>query len=203
LSIAIDGEGGIWVIQRPGTTSQVLRFTRSFTLETFAPVGTNTQGLDDFTGYAYAHIVDPNGDNDGDGEANLQELKNGTNPFHPESYSRSDLDLTGAQFQGQKLTMSLARSVIPPAPGLLFLGLRGKTPLRVPGVFGGTFEVDLSTFLPLISGIVLQTTPLTLTIPLPNDNALVGKPLLGQGLVVDSTLSPQIRMTESADFTIH
>src|SRR5262249_47344103 len=99
LSVALDGEGAVWVAskyagkmdeKRPtdvvrldGKTGAVLGgFPVRF------PYALGPETLGDLCGYVLANVVDPDGDIDHDGIANRAELLAGTNPFDARSRKR-------------------------------------------------------------------------------------------------------------------
>ena len=149
-----------------------------------------------------AHIVEPGADNDGDGETNGDELKNGTNPFEAQSSSAVSMRILGPQFVGQTFEVRLDRLTTLPAPFLLFLGARAKVPIAAPGVFKGLLHVDLATVLPVVAGIVSPAQPFTLKVPVPNDTNLAGLAVMMQAVLQDATSKPTLRMSDPEPFVI-
>jgi len=96
LSVALDGEGAVWVASNyagradEGKPVPVVRLdgatgatAAGFPVHFPRPVRPETLG--DPTGYALASVIDPEGDLDGDGAGNRAELLAGKNPFDPRS----------------------------------------------------------------------------------------------------------------------
>ena len=186
IGCAIDGEGGIWVIDRSTTPSLAYKYNQNGRIEQYAPVGTNTSNSGDFTGYSYANVVDPNGDNDGDGETNRSELKNGTNPFNAQSNSALSLRMDGTQYISQTVRFTLARRNLSTLPALIAFGLRANPPISAP-IFTGKLMINPALLLVATVGSTSATKPLNFYLPLPNNPALRGIPLMFQGMALDKT----------------
>ncbi len=118
-SIAFDGLGNAWVAQAPG----VLTSTSTVTLRKYSPNGallsefaagpalstTAYYNIGDFTGMQYARVVDPDGDLDGDGHGNREEVLAKSSPMDPLSQpASSSLELVSAAVLGGTLVVDVS-----------------------------------------------------------------------------------------------
>lgn len=96
LSVAIDGEGAVWVASNYAGKAAEKRPVDVVRLDGATgalrpgfpvryPLAVRPETLGDPSGYALANVVDPRGDIDGDGARNRDELLAGKNPFDPAS----------------------------------------------------------------------------------------------------------------------
>jgi streptogramin lyase len=186
LGVAFDSFNRLWATTRQptGTPSEVRRLD-SVTGNADVPVmvGMGTQS-DLSSRHHFALVVNGSGDEDGDSEANLIELLNGTSPYDAQSNNRNSILATGPTAIGSTFTLQIVAapssttsiaiaSSLLPAPGISLPGVTGNLwldPTTI--VFFGT-----SPFIITVPGFVPLPVPIAL------DPGLIGTVISAQGLV--------------------
>lgn len=127
------------------------------------------------TQFQYSLVVNQTGDLDGDLEANVTEILNGTSPTDATSNTNFRVETFGTTLNG-----STASFEVQAAPTTLWvLGFAGAliAPTPIPG-FGGTLRLDLTTLVLTSAGVGSQSLP----IAIPANPALAGFEFFGQGV---------------------
>jgi streptogramin lyase len=184
LGLATDFMGRIWVTDRitfscsapPCPPCEIKRIDPTTgAVEVPALAGYGTQAALSTT-FAFATVVDPLGDMDGDGSVNIFEILNGTMPNDPQS-NGLHIGTTGiSQVGGQVRVDTL--SLTPTTSSVLFSS--GPAAPSTIGGIGGTFQMAL----PILVATPVTANSSTLTLPLPLDPSLAGVELFVQGLVL-------------------
>lgn len=127
------------------------------------------------TQFQYALVVNQTGDMDGDLEANVTEILNGTSPTDPSSNSNFRIESFGSTVNGSTATFEVLA-----APTTLWVvGFAGAmlAPTPVPG-FGGNLKIDLTTLVSTSAGVGNTSLP----IAIPANPALAGFEFFTQGV---------------------
>lgn len=127
------------------------------------------------TQWQYSLVVNPIGDLDGDGDANISEILNGTSPTDPDSNSGFALESFGSTQNGASPAFQITAQPTQLWVVAFSLGLAPATP--IPG-FGGALRIDPIQQVFSASGIGNGSVP----IAIPSSAALVGFEFFGQGL---------------------
>ncbi len=116
-NVSLDGDGHLWVVnEADGTISKV--DTNTLEVVSTLDVGPNPVAFGDFTGYAYAMVVKPIEDTDGDSFRNRNELIAGSNPFKASDYP-TEIELLAEPLPGENLQLRIRDSK---NPGKRYLG---------------------------------------------------------------------------------
>lgn len=180
--VVMDSIGRAWIMDRgfstPGTFQ---RYDDQGTMELGTPAGTNTYGMVDAAGFAYAFVVNPFGDEDKDGTVNFVEITAGTSPYDPLSNPTLSFDTRGVSRVGTTPYLD----AVSQAKGsmVVFFSVATGGPLTLPG-FQGQFLLDLKT----IFYTVAMTSPGKLNLPIPANNALAGISYQMQGLFIGGVI---------------
>lgn len=127
------------------------------------------------TQFQYALVVNQTGDMDGDLEANVTEILNGTSPTDPTSNSNFRIESFGSTVNGSTATFEVQA-----APTTLWVvGFAGAqlAPTPIPG-FGGNLKIDLTTLVSTSAGVGNTSLP----IAIPANPALAGFEFFTQGV---------------------
>jgi len=183
--VAMDSIGRPWVVDRyaTATESAILRHgLSSGLLEAAVPVGSNTYGIIDAAGFHYAYVVNPFGDADADGAANVTEILLGSSPYNPLSSPSLGVDTNGSYRIGGACTLD-ANSTTAGVLGV-FMGLKRGPGYTIPGV-GGQLLLDPTR----IVGFTSFPAPGSLPLAIPNDPILVGGVIQMQGVFIDPAMT--------------
>lgn len=127
------------------------------------------------TAWQYALVVDQFGDLDGDGEANVTEILNGTSPTDAGSNSTFRIESFGTTSNGSTPTFEVQAAATTLWVTAFAAAL--TTPTPIPG-FGGTLRLDPASILLTTAGIGSTSLP----IAIPANPALIGFEFFAQGL---------------------
>lgn len=184
LGLATDFMGRIWSTDRvtfncttpPCPPCEVKRIDPTTgVVEVPALVGYGTQSALS-TSFAYATVVDPLGDLDGDGSVNIFEILNGTMPEDPQS-NGLHIGTTGSSQVGGLVRVDTV-SLTPTTSSVLFSS-GAAAPTSIGGI-AGTFQMAL----PILVATPVTANSSSLALPLPLDPSLAGVELFVQGLVL-------------------
>lgn len=180
LGVAVDGYDHLWATVRitatPAVPSEVRRITPATgATEIAAQVGTGTQSSLS-TRLQFATVVDPFGDLDGDTNANLIEVMNGSSPFDACSTGVTSLRVTGVTRIANTAAVEVNASASSfSIVGFSFGALAPGAGIPVPG-FGCTLRLDPT----LAGGFTGVVGAGALNVNIPNNPALVGLELYTQ-----------------------
>ena len=170
--VTFSGVGPPCEVRRIDPTTGGMEIPTLLQLGTFSATGTQAQLS---TPWQYCLVVNQTGDLDGDGEANVTEILNGTSPIDATSKGNFRIESFGSTQNGSTPTFEVQAS----ATTLWIAGFAGAlipaTP--VPG-FGGNLRLDVSTIVLTSAGVGSQSLP----IAIPADPALAGFEFFAQGV---------------------
>ncbi len=170
--VTFSGVGPPCEVRRLDPTTGALEIPTKLLFGAFSATGTQSQLS---TQFQYSLVVDQTGDLDGDTEANLSEILNGTSPTDPTSNSNFRVESFGSTLNGNTASFEVLGN---PAQ-LWIVGFAGAliAPTPVPG-FGGNLRLDLSTLVTTAAGIGSASVP----IAIPANPALAGFEFFSQGV---------------------
>lgn len=170
--VTFSGVGPPCEVRRIDPVTGAMEIPTQLLINGFSATGTQAQLS---TPWQYCLVVNQTGDLDGDGEANVTEILNGTSPIDPNSNSNFRIESFGSTQNGSTPTFEVQAG----ATTLWIAGFAGAlipaTP--VPG-FGGTLQLDVSTLVLTSAGVGSQSLP----IAIPLDPALAGFEFFSQGV---------------------
>jgi len=184
--LSVDTQGRILVVQRvtfsgSGPACQVRRVDPAngtvevvTELEFNGAVGTGTQSAVS-TPFHYAMVTNPVGDSDGDGEANFTEIQNGTSPVDASSNAGFSVASVGVSTLGGSVDIVVQSSQL---WVLGFSPTLWNPPVTVSGATG-LLRIDDTQLVTTAQGV----GGTTITLPIPNQAALVGYEVFFQGMV--------------------
>ena len=180
--VTMDAVGRPWVVERSAPSgSEIQRYGLNSTKkETAALVGSNTYGVTDASGYHWAFVVNPFADSDGDGMANVSEIRLGSSPFDPQSTPGLGLEIEGVCSPGSKVDFTAIGSS--GVMGVLF-GRKFAPGIPFPPV-KGWFLLDPHALYP---ALLFFKAPGKFPISIPKEPSLVGRALKVQGLLAASS----------------
>lgn len=170
--VTFSGVGPPCEVRRLDPTTGALEIPTLLQFGAFNAAGTQWQLS---TQFQYALVVNQTGDMDGDAEANVAEILNGTSPTDPTSTSNFRVESFGSTANGSTPTFEVLASPIT----LWVVGFATAViaPTPIPG-FGGTLRLDLSTLASTSAGVGSASLPLAL----PPNPALAGAEVFTQGV---------------------
>lgn len=185
LGVAVDGFNRIWTTARiSAPPCEVRRIDEtSGTMEVAAPVGTGTQSALS-TRMQYAMVVDPFGDLDGDGVANLFEATGGSSPFDGCSTNITSLRTTGVTHISNTATIEL--TAVAGSASVLEFGTRALPTgagIRIPGI-GCALQLDPAW----MGGLLAVVGSGSIPVAIPNNPVLVGLDVYAQALTFGATM---------------
>jgi streptogramin lyase len=169
--VTFSGVGPPCELRRIDPASGALQIPAKLEFGGFSAVGTQAAAS---TQWQYGLVVNPVGDLDGDGEANISEILNGTSPIDPNSTSWFRVESFGVTMNGGVPTFGVQA-----APVLWVVGYAGAllpAPTPVPG-FGGLLAIDPSTLGSTTAGVGSASLPF----PIPANPALINVEVFAQG----------------------
>jgi streptogramin lyase len=187
FGLAVDGFGNLWETSRLNLgppPSEVRRVDKSTgAIQVPAIVGTGT-GSALSTLFQYAMVVDPFGDLDGDGIANVAEILAGDNPFETCSLNGMSATIRGSSRIGTSASLDFigatgffygfANGIVPPGSGV-----------PLPGI-GCAVQLDLTMLLP---GTGFLLGPSSVPLAIPNNAIFQGTVVFMQALALGSPSS--------------
>jgi len=184
INVFTDSFGRPWFANRISFSgpqpSEARRIDRTGTnlFEVNAQIGIGAYNPSDPNGFHRAFVIDPLGDFDGDGTANIIEIQSGTSPYDPQSTPLASILTRGYSGIGGTVQIELKGSLtVTCAIAFADTGIPG---LSVPP-FAGKLRLDPVTLYPLtITGVIPGTLPITI----PNSTNLQGRVLRMQGLAL-------------------
>ncbi|MCA8968923.1 MAG: hypothetical protein KDC95_04040 [Planctomycetes bacterium] len=179
--VVMDSIGRPWIMDRGFSTPCTFqRYDDQGVLELQTPDGVNTYGMIDASGFSYAYVTNPFGDEDGDGAVNFTEITNGTSPYDALSTPALSFDTRGVSRVGNTPYLDAVSTAT--APMVAIFSAKTGTPIKVPGM-NGEFLLDL----PTVFFTTAFQSPGKLNLPIPANNALAGISYQLQGLLVAGT----------------
>ena len=174
--VVMDSIGRPWILDRGfSSASTFRRYDDKGNMELGTPAGTNTYGMVDAAGFAYAFVVNPFGDEDKDGAANFAEITAGTSPYDALSTPSLSFDTRGVSRVGTTPyleAVSQAKGTM-----VVFFTVGTGKALTLPG-FKGSFLLDPAT----LFYTAAMPSPGKLNLPIPGNTALTGLSYDLQGL---------------------
>lgn len=170
--VTFSGVGPPCQIRRLDPLTGVLEIPTPLLFGAFSATGTQSQLS---TQFQHCLVVNPVGDLDGDLDANVSEILNGTSPTDPTSNSNFRVESFGVTLNGSTASFE----VIANPTTLWIVGFAGAliAPTPIPG-FGGTLRLDLSTLVLTSAGVGNTSLP----IAIPPNPALAGFEFFCQGV---------------------
>jgi len=185
--LTVDTQGNILVVQRItysgiGPACQVRRLNPATgaievvtDLELDGAVGLGSSDAAD-TPFHYAMVTAPNGDADGDGDSNFDEIQNGTAPFDASSSSDFSVASVGVSTAGGSVDFVVTSNqlwVLGFSPAMLAAGVPVANA-------SGLLQIDGAQLVTTAQGVGSAT----LSLPIPISGALVGYEMFCQGLIL-------------------
>jgi hypothetical protein len=182
LGLANGPFGGIWASLRPMSGRSLLRRIDPTTgmTEIELEIGFGVlQEVD--TRFQFAHVIDPVGDEDGDGTISVLEINDGTSPIDPCSTPMASLATSGSSRLGATLGIEVSAPAGAPSAIAFSVGAGLLTPgISLPGA-NCTFRLDLTTLLPFTATTVGTAS---LPVPIPAAPSATGLVLRFQALTI-------------------
>lgn len=178
--VVMDSIGRPWIMDRGFSTAGTFqRYDDNGTIELRTAAGVNAYGMIDASGFSYAFVTNPFGDEDKDGTANFAEITAGTSPYDALSTPTLSFDTRGVSRVAATPVLTAVSTA--QAPMVVFFSALFGPPISVPGM-NGQFLLDL----PTIFYTTAFASPGQLNLPIPGDVALAGLSYKLQGLLVTS-----------------
>jgi streptogramin lyase len=175
VRVTFSGVGPACELRRVDPATGTVEVPGRLQLGTFAASGTQAAVS---TPWQYSLVVAPTGDMDGDGDANVTEILNGTSPIDPTSNGSFRVESFGATVNGATPEFRVQSPLLWVVGFATALG----TPTPVPG-FVGTLRLDPLALITTVAGLGNTTLPLAI----PANPALVGFELFAQGVAWTGT----------------
>lgn len=176
LGVAVDSFNRVWATIRQSTPCEVRRIDPATgAMEIAAVVGLGTQSALS-TRLQYAMVVDPFGDTDGDGAANIVEITGGSSPFDGCSTGISSLAAEGITQIGNTATFRLTAAT----NSFSVVGFSFRALSAANGIPFGGFSCSLRLDPTLMGGFTGLVGSGAIRLSIPNNPAIIGFELYAQ-----------------------